>query len=113
MTAPDDASDIDWNGLSATVPGALWLLPEVEITSAEPEIPMPAEVESAAQYGDEQLDFMFGVLGIPPGSGMVLATCRAVWAQISAEVMAHHRAYIAASGAHTELDYYDQENLHA
>lgn len=109
MTAPDDASDIDWNGLSATVPGALWLLPEVEITPAEPEIPMPAEVEAAAQSGDEQLDFMFGLLGIPPGSGIVLAACRAVWAQISAAVMAHRRDYIAASGAHTELDYYRQE----
>jgi hypothetical protein len=107
MTAPDD--DIDW-AMLLDRPGMLWTLPPgPEITPVESEIPMPAEVEAAARSGDEQLDFMFSLLGIPPGIGIVLATCRAVWAQISAEVMAHRRAYIAASGAHTELDYYDQE----
>ena len=107
MTAPDD--DIDW-AMLLDRPGMLWTLPPgPEITPVESEIPMPAEVEAAARSGDEQLDFMFGLLGIPPGSGVVLATCRAVWAQISADVIAHRRAYIAASGAHTELDYYAQE----
>lgn len=110
MNAPDDASAIDWGELMAARPGALWLLPDdIDTIRAQPEIPMPAEVEDAAKTGDEQLDFMFSVLGIPPGSGIVLAACRAVWAQISAAVMAHRREYIAASGAHTELDYYRQE----
>ncbi|MGV0595683.1 hypothetical protein [Mycolicibacterium porcinum] len=109
MTAPDDASDIDWTQAFASGPGALWVLPEIEITTVEPEIPMPHEVEAAARSGDEQFDVMVGLLGIPPGSGIVLAACRAVWAQISADVMAHRRAYIGASGAHTELDYYRQE----
>lgn len=40
---------------------------------------------------------------------IVTAACRAVWAQISAAVMAHRREYISATGAHTELDYYAQE----
>lgn len=109
MTANDDGSAIDWAEVMAR-PGGLWLLPDdIYTIPAEPEIPMPAEVEDAAKSGDEQLDFMFSVLGIPPGSGIVLAACRAFWAEISAAVMAHRREYIAASGAHTELDYYRQE----
>lgn len=76
----------------------------------EPEIPMPAEVEAAARAGDEQLAFMFGLLGLPLDSDIVLTACRAVWAHISAAHMAYRRQCAATSGAHTELDYYREDH---
>lgn len=110
MTAHDDTSGIDWDQLMATTAGALWPLPDVDTIPAEPEIPMPAELEEIAAVHDAQIETVFRMLGIPFSGGIVTAACRAVWAQISAAVMAHRREYIAATGAHTELDYYRQEN---
>lgn len=108
MTAPDD--DIDW-AMLLDRPGMLWTLPPgPEITPVESEIPMPAEIEEIAAVWDAHIESVFGLIGIPVGSSVVATTCRVVWAQISAAVMAHRRAYIAASGAHTELDYYAQES---
>lgn len=109
MTAHDDTSGIDWDQLMATTAGALWPLPDVDTIPGEPEIPMPAELEEIAAVHDAQIETVFRMLGIPFNSGIVASACRAVWAQISAAVMAHRREYIAASGAHTELDYYRQE----
>lgn len=104
--AADDAGDINWDELMAARPGALWVLPEMELIPAEPEIPMPAEIEENAALWDEQIESVFSLIGIPPGSGVVTKACRAVWAEISAAHMAHRRDYIAATGANTELDYY-------
>ena len=101
--------DIDWDELMATGPGALWVLPDIDTIPAEPEIPMPAEVEEIARAWDEQIEYVFSLIGVPTGSSIIASASRAVWAQISATVMAHRRDYIAASGAHTELDYYRQE----
>ena len=101
--------DIDWDELMAHAPGALWLLPDMDTIPTEPEIPMPAEIEETARAWDAQIESVFSLIGVPSGSGIVAATCRAVWAQISAAIMAHRRECIAASGAHTELDYYGQE----
>ncbi|MDV7194785.1 hypothetical protein [Mycolicibacterium fortuitum] len=109
MTANDDASDIDWDEVFKAGPGAVWVLPDMELIPAEPEIPMPAEIEETAAVYDAQIESVFSMLGIPIGTGIVASATRAVWAQISAAVMAHRRDYIAASGAHTELDYYRQE----
>lgn len=109
MTAPDD--DIDW-AMLLDRPGMLWTLPDsppAETTPVESEIPMPDEIEETAAVWDAHIESVFGLIGLPVGSNVVATTCRVVWAQISAAVMAHRRAYIAASGAHTELDYYDQE----
>lgn len=109
MTATDDGSAIDWAEVMAR-PGGLWLLPDdVDTVPDAPEIPMPAEIEETAAVYDAQIEAVFSMLGIPIGSGIVASASRAVWAQISAAVMAHRRDYIAASGAHTELDYYRQE----
>lgn len=109
MTAHDDGSAIDWAEVMAR-PGGLWLLPDMEMIPAEPEIPMPAEIEETAAVYDAQIEAVFSMLGTPFSGGIVAAACRAVWVQISAAVMAHRRDYIATSGAHTELDYYGQEN---
>lgn len=109
MTAPDD--DIDW-AMLLDRPGMLWTLPDsppADITPVESEIPMPDEVEEIAAVWDAHIESVFGLIGLPVGSSVVATTCRVAWAQISAAVMAHRRDYIAASGAHTELDYYRQE----
>ncbi len=103
------ADDIDWAEIFADGPGALWVVPEVEI-SVEPEIPMPAEVEAAARAADEQLAFMLGLIGLPLDSDIILTACRAVWAHISAAHMAYRRQCAATSGAHTELDYYREDH---
>lgn len=106
MTAFDD---IDWDELMAHAPGALWVLPDMDTIPTEPEIPMPAEIEETAAVWDAQIESVFSLIGVPTGSSIIASACRAVWAQISAAIMAHRREYIAASGAHTELDYYGQE----
>ncbi|OCB09254.1 hypothetical protein A5717_26120 [Mycolicibacterium porcinum] len=102
----NDAPDAtDWAEMLGAGPGALWAVPEMEITQLEPEIPMPTELEAAGQSIDHVMSLL---LGYPPGD-IATQVLRAMWAEVSAALMAYRRRCAAITEAHTELDYYRED----